>query len=113
MATYVPNRLQALVKARQEQDDGHPVIASLYKATYGLMFFAVPHGGIDFPNIIETLQENGHPLVSLLRDISTNSSLLKTLSRDFKNLIKQRKIVSFTEGGAEKPLVMVLSALQA
>ena len=51
------------------------------------MFLAVPHGGIDFENVTEELEKDGHPLVPLLREISTNSSLLRALSGDFKDLI--------------------------
>ena len=71
------------------------------------MFLAVPHGGIDFKNIMAELEKKNHPLVSLLRDINTNSNVLKVLSQDFKNLIQQRRIVSFVEGNAEPTVQQV------
>ena len=71
------------------------------------MFLAVPHGGIDFRNIAAELEKKNHLLVSLLRDINTDSNLLKVLSQEFKNLIQQRRIVSFVEGNAEPTFQMV------
>ncbi|KAI4146697.1 MAG: hypothetical protein LQ340_005841 [Diploschistes diacapsis] len=83
--------MRAFVKANQVHDYGDRAIISLYKATYGIMFFAVPHGEIDFENLTHELEKDRHPLASLFKEIGTNSSLLRTLSSEFKDLIRSRK----------------------
>ena len=72
------------------------------------MFFAVPLGGIDFTEMLKQLEEEHHPLVSLIRDIATNSSILESTLEDFRDYFEQRKAVSFIEGKAQRALIKVL-----
>ncbi|KAG4279117.1 hypothetical protein FPRO04_13726 [Fusarium proliferatum] len=64
-----------LVKAVQTTEDDHPTIATLHRATYGMLLFDVPHKG--------------------LQQIRDKSDLLASQLADFKDLIGDRKIVSF------------------
>jgi hypothetical protein len=52
---------QCLVKAAQITED-HPTTAALYKATYGMLLFGIPHRGLVVDNIQKMLTgEDGHP----------------------------------------------------
>jgi hypothetical protein len=79
------------------QDD-HPAITSLHRATYGMLLFGTPHRGLMVNDIERMLagQEN-HPRYHLLQQISNKSDILVHQLADFKNLIRDRKIVSFYE----------------
>lgn len=86
------------MKAVQANEDDHPAIASLYKATYGILFFATPHKGLVVADIRKMLaEEPNHPRHSLLEEIDKNSNVLSYQLADFKNLIRDRKIVSLYE----------------
>jgi hypothetical protein len=42
--------------------DDHPTIASLYEATYGILFFVTPHNGLVVEDMTKLLNdEPGHP----------------------------------------------------
>ncbi|RDW85279.1 hypothetical protein BP6252_02869 [Coleophoma cylindrospora] len=87
-----------LIKAVQTNESDHPTIAALYKATYGILFFGTPHKGLVVDDIRRMIQDaERHPRQSLLEEISTKSDLLSYQLADFKNLIRDRKIVSFYE----------------
>ncbi|KAH7303327.1 hypothetical protein B0I35DRAFT_365156 [Stachybotrys elegans] len=87
-----------LVKAVLAGEDGHPTIASLHKATYGMLLFGVPHKGLEIDDIQKMLAaENSHSRDVLLQEIKSKSNLLAYQLVDFKNLIRDRKIVSFYE----------------
>jgi hypothetical protein len=79
------------------QDD-HPAITSLHRATYGMLLFGTPHRGL-IVNDIEQMLAGGenHPRYYLLQQISNKSDMLVLQLADFKNLIRDRKIVSFYE----------------
>jgi hypothetical protein len=86
------------VKAKQADEEDHPAIASLHKATYGILFFASPHKGLmidDIQSMIAGTED--HPRNALLQQINRKSDLLISQLVDFKNLIRDRKIVSFFE----------------
>jgi hypothetical protein len=86
------------VKAVQTNEDDHPTVASLHKATYGILFFATPHKGLMVADMKKMLggQQN-HPRHILLDEIDKMSNVLMYQLADFKNLIRDRKIVSFFE----------------
>ncbi|KAJ5893421.1 hypothetical protein N7495_005112 [Penicillium taxi] len=87
-----------LVKAIQTMKGDHPAIASLYQATYCMILFAIPHKGLVIDDIQQMLIENkNHPRGHLLQQISIKSDLLIHQLADFKNLIRDRKVVSFYE----------------
>ncbi|KAF5669916.1 hypothetical protein FDENT_11382 [Fusarium denticulatum] len=94
-----------LVKAVQTNEDDHPTIATLHKATYGMLLFGIPHKGLVVDDIQKMLAggEN-HPRSILLQQIRDKSDLLAYQLADFKNLIRDRKIVSFYETGQTRQL---------
>jgi hypothetical protein len=76
----------------------HPAITSLYQATYGMILFAIPHKGLVMDDIQQMLTDDGcHPRRQLLQQISKESDLLIHQLADFKNLIRDRQVVSFYE----------------
>ncbi|KAH0551496.1 hypothetical protein GP486_007289 [Trichoglossum hirsutum] len=85
---------RCLVRAAQTNEDDHPTIATLYKATYGILFFAVPHRGLIVNDMESMLDQDNHPRKALLEQINKGSDLLVP---DFKDLIRDRKIVTFYE----------------
>lgn len=99
---------QCLIKAVQISNDDHPTIACLYKATYGIIFFATPHKGLFIDDIQMMLAEHeNHPRNVLLQQLSDKSDLLILQLANFKNLIRDRKIVSFYETEQTRRLVFV------
>ncbi|KAF2633913.1 hypothetical protein BU25DRAFT_381757 [Macroventuria anomochaeta] len=87
-----------LVKAVQTTEDDHPTIASLHKATYGMLLFGIPHRGLVVDDIQKMLAgEHGHPRRELLGQIKEQSDLLALQLDDFRNLVRDRKVVSFYE----------------
>jgi protein SERAC1 len=86
------------VKAVQTNEDDHPTVASLHKATYGILFFGTPHKGLIVADMKKMLGgQEDHPRHVLLDEIHQTSNLLAYQLADFKNLIRDRKIVSFFE----------------
>ncbi|USP82831.1 hypothetical protein yc1106_10105 [Curvularia clavata] len=97
-----------LVKAVQATNVDHPTIASLYKATYGMLLFGIPHKGLVIDDIGKMLaREEESPRSALLKQIRVKSDLLAVQLADFKNLIRDRKIVSFYETGQTRRLEFV------
>jgi hypothetical protein len=95
------------VKAVQTIERGQATLAALYKATYGILFFGTPHKGLVIDDIQRMVAgENQHPRMRLLEEIKQKSDLLYQLI-DFKNLIDDRKIVSFCEMQQTRRLEMV------
>lgn len=100
--------LQCLVRAIQTMDGDHPAIKSLYPATYGMILFAIPHKGLVMDDIQQMLGGDGHhPRGQLLLQISSKSDILINQLVDFKNLIRDRKVVSFYETEQTRQLVLV------
>jgi hypothetical protein len=84
------------------------VIASLYNATYGILFFGTPHKGLVVADIQKMIAEDDrHPRNALLKEIDEKSTLLLSQLSDFKNVIRDRKIVSFYEQSQTRGLVKV------
>ncbi|PTB40369.1 hypothetical protein M441DRAFT_459641 [Trichoderma asperellum CBS 433.97] len=94
-----------LVKAVQTNEDDHPTIATLHKATYGMLLFGTPHKGLVVNDIEKMLaSRDNHPRSALLQQIRVKSDLLENQLADFKNLVRDRKIVSFYETGQTRQL---------
>lgn len=93
----------------QTTEDDHPTIASLHKATYGMLLFGIPHRGLVVDDIQKMLAgEDGHPRAGLLDQIRQKSDLLAAQLDDFRNLVRDRKVVSFYETGQTRQLQFVL-----
>jgi hypothetical protein len=88
------------------QDD-HPAIISLHRATYGMLLFGTPHRGLVVNDIERMLGQEDHPRHHLLRQISNKSDILLVQLADFKNLIRDRRIVSFYETDQTRQLEYV------
>lgn len=89
-------------------EEDHPAITSLHRATYGMILFAIPHKGLVMDDIQQMLAGDGrHPRGQLLQQISSKSDLLIHQLADFKNLIRDRKVVSFYETEQTRRLELV------
>jgi hypothetical protein len=89
-------------------EDDHPTIAALHKATYGMLLFGIPHRGLVVDDIQKMLAgEDGHPRRALLEQIKQKSDLLASQLDDFKNLVRDRRVVSFYETGQTRQLQFV------
>jgi hypothetical protein len=73
-----------------------------------MLLFGIPHKGLVVDDIQKMLAggEN-HPRSALLQQIRDKSDLLAFQLADFKNLIRDRKIVSFYETGQTRQLEFV------
>ncbi|USP74943.1 hypothetical protein yc1106_02217 [Curvularia clavata] len=86
---------ECLVKVVQTMD---PMIASLHKATYGMLLFGIPHRGLVVDDIQKMVSEKGgHPRRELLEQIKQKSDQLASQLDSFRNIIQDRKVVSFYE----------------
>ncbi|CAP91131.1 Pc13g00620 [Penicillium rubens Wisconsin 54-1255] len=107
----IRNTKECLVRAIQTLEEDHPAITSLHRATYGMILFAIPHKGLVMDDIQQMLGGDGHhPREKLLRQISSQSDVLIHQLADFKNLIRDRKVVSFYETEQTKRLVLDLES---
>ncbi|KAJ5366092.1 hypothetical protein N7541_000033 [Penicillium brevicompactum] len=96
-----------LVRAIQTMEEDHPAITSLHRATYGMILFAIPHKGLVMDDIQQMLAgDHSHPRGQLLQQISSKSDLLIHQLADFKNLIRDRRVVSFYETEQTRQLVL-------
>lgn len=92
----------------QTDERDHATVAALYKATYGILFFGTPHKGLVIDDIQRIIAgEDHHPRADLLEQINVKSNLLIYQLADFKNLIRDRKIVSFYERQQTRRLELV------
>ncbi|RII06805.1 hypothetical protein CUC08_Gglean008882 [Alternaria sp. MG1] len=90
-----------LVKAVQTDEDDHPTIASLHRATYGMLLFGIPHTGLVVDDIQKMVAgQDNHPRGALLEQIRSKSDLLAFQLADFKNLIRDRKVDSKSKSWA-------------
>jgi protein SERAC1 len=84
------------VKAIQANEDDHSEIASLHRATYGMLLFGIPHKGLVVDDIQKIVAgQDNHPGSVLLEQIRSKSNVLAFQLVDFRNLIQDRKVVSF------------------
>ena len=73
-----------------------------------MLLFATPHKGLVLDDIKRMLAGNqSHPRNTLLQQINHKSDLLISQLADFKNLIRDRKIVSFYETEQTRKLEFV------
>ncbi|KAJ6118319.1 hypothetical protein N7471_013786 [Penicillium samsonianum] len=97
-----------LVRAIQTMEEDHPAITSLHRATYGMILFAIPHKVLVMDDIQQMLAgDKSHPRENLLQQISSKSDVLLHQLADFKNLIRDRKVVSFYETEQTRKLVLI------
>jgi hypothetical protein len=73
-----------------------------------MLLFGIPHKGL----VVDDLQRmlaggSSYPRDELLQEIKSKSNLLAYQLADFKNLIKDRKVVSFYEMGQTRQLEFV------
>jgi hypothetical protein len=73
-----------------------------------MLLFGIPHKGLVVDDIqkLVTGQDN-HPRSGLLEQIRSKSDLLAFQLVDFRNLIRDRKVVSFYETGQTRQLELV------
>ncbi|KAB2099841.1 hypothetical protein AG0111_0g11852 [Alternaria gaisen] len=91
---------QCLNQARQMNDNDDVTIAALHRATYGMLLFAIPHKGIAVDGLKKMLGgQEDHSRVGLLEQIKKGSDILAQSLADFKNVVRDRKVVSFYETG--------------
>lgn len=73
-----------------------------------MLLFGIPHKGLVISDIQNMMAgEQNHPRNILLQQIRDKSDLLAYQLVDFKNLIRDRKIVSFYETGQTRQLEFV------
>jgi hypothetical protein len=73
-----------------------------------MLLFGIPHKGLVVDDIQKMLAgQDNHPRSALLEQIKSKSELLAYQLVDFKNLIRDRKIVSFFETGQTRQLEFV------
>lgn len=73
-----------------------------------MLFFAIPHKGLVVSDIQKMLTgQDEHPRYTLLEQITSKSELLAHQLVDFKNLIRDRKVVSFYETEQTRQLHLV------
>jgi hypothetical protein len=65
-----------------------------------MLFFGIPHKGL----VVDDIQgqkmlagQTNHPRSALLKQIKAKSDLLAIQLTDFKNIIRDRKVISFYE----------------
>jgi hypothetical protein len=95
------------VRAAQANEEDEPIVSSLYQATYGILFFAVPHKGMMTEDMLSMLSQDDHPRADLLAQINRSSQYLLSQLADFKDLIGDRKIVTFYETQQSRKLQQV------
>lgn len=61
-----------------------------------MLLFAIPHKGLVVDDIQQMLADN-NPKRALLKQITKKSDILASQLCDFKNLVRNRRIVSFYE----------------
>ncbi|KAF2008357.1 hypothetical protein BU24DRAFT_429452 [Aaosphaeria arxii CBS 175.79] len=97
--------VHSLVKAAQSNVEDDAALPAIYKATYGMLFFATPHKGLVVSDIRKMLMgQTEHPRNALLNQINEQSDLLDHQLDAFRNIIRDRKIVSFYERGQTRQL---------
>ena len=63
-----------------------------------MLLFGIPHTGLMVDDILKMVAgQDNHPRSALLEQIRSKSDLLAFQLADFKNLIRDRKVVSFYE----------------
>ncbi|EKG20604.1 Actin-like protein [Macrophomina phaseolina MS6] len=79
-------------------------------ATYGMLFFGTPHKGISMDNIRKFIPETNHPRHALLNQLQLNSEVLLDKLTLFKEILGDRRIMSFYEVDQTQQLAEVNSS---
>lgn len=73
-----------------------------------MLLFGIPHKGLVVNDIEKMLAgQDNHPRSALLQQIRVKSDLLENQLTDFKNLVRDRKVVSFYETRQTRQLQFV------
>lgn len=73
-----------------------------------MLLFGIPHKGLVVDDIEKMLAgRDNHPRSALLQQIRVKSDLLENQLTDFKNLVRDRKVVSFYETRQTRQLQFV------
>lgn len=72
----------------QTNNSDHPVLASLHRATYGIIFFAVPQRGLDVGDMKQIMGEEKHPRTGLLHQVDTDSKELRNQLADQRHHLR-------------------------
>jgi hypothetical protein len=73
-----------------------------------MLLFAIPHKGLVVDDIQKMVAgQDNHPRGALLEQIRSKSDLLAFQLADFRNLIRDRRVVSFYETGQTRHLKFV------
>lgn len=73
-----------------------------------MLLFGTPHKGLVVDDIQKmVVGQDSHPRSALLEQIRSKSDLLAFQLDDFRNLIRDRKVVSFYEMGQTRKLEFV------
>ncbi|KAI9720939.1 MAG: hypothetical protein M1828_005509 [Chrysothrix sp. TS-e1954] len=102
--------VRALIESKLDEDnDGDEAKAMFYKSTYGILFFGTPHRGMYNEDLLENLSEpENYGRRSLVESVNTYKDELTR----FKNIIRDRKIISCVEKRMTQALEMVDGKLQ-
>ncbi|KAJ5630437.1 uncharacterized protein N7484_010537 [Penicillium longicatenatum] len=102
---FITHGFGGIILAHAMEED-HPAITSLYRATYGMILFAIPYRGLVMDDIQQMLAgDESHPREQLLLQISSQLDILIHQLADFKNLIRHRKVVSLYQTEQTRRLV--------
>jgi hypothetical protein len=73
-----------------------------------MLLFGIPHKGLVIDDIQKMVaKQDNHPRSALLEQVKSKSELLAFQVVDFRNLIRDRKVVSFYEMGQTRQLEFV------
>lgn len=70
---------------------------SIYKSTYGMMFFGTPHRGSPKDDILKMVEHAYPNRVPALTETAPDSAALKLQLQLFTELVRDRKVASFYE----------------
>jgi protein SERAC1 len=83
-----------LIRAFRSRDKSRE---SVYRSTYGMLFFGTPHRGSVKDGLLKMVQEPGNPRQLSLRQTEPGADVLRMQLDDFTDIIGDRKIASFYE----------------
>lgn len=96
---------QSLTRAKRSADARDN---DIFAATCGIFFFSTPHKGLPVEDIRELIFDDPqHPRHGLLDQLKQDSEPLLAQLADLKNIIHDRKIVSFYEEEQTRQLELV------
>lgn len=94
------------MRARASDED--LAAQSLVRATYGVLFFGVPHRGLFIDDVINMVEaESQHQRIPLLKEINKTSEFITSELESFINLAARLKILSFYETAQTRQVMKV------